>query len=339
MTSTVRTGAAADRAVALPMRIGIQGEAGSFSDSALTRLPGLVPDAVHFDDFGSVLAALDAGAIDRALLPVHNSLAGVVAPSLRAIAASDVRVEQELEIPVRLVLLGLPGAALAAITSAASHPVALAQCGRFFAHHTGVKPLAVHDTAGAARLVAEGRDPAAAAIASREAGEMHGLVPLAGDIQDRADNRTRFWLLARRRLAPLATEGVVAHLDRHVTAERGIMALRGATTVTDDSLPAMKEAVRELLGSLLERNALETDLVVSAVFSATPDLTCGFPALAAREAGWSSVPMLCTTEIAVPGALPRCIRVMLHVHAAPVRRPVHVYLREAKALRPDLERD
>lgn len=336
MTSTVRSGAAQGRVVTLPMRIGIQGEAGSFSDGALARLPGLVADAVHFDDFGSVLAALDAGTIDRALLPVHNSLAGVIAPSLRAIAASDVRVEQELEIPVRLVLLGLPGASLATITSAASHPVALAQCGRFFAHHKGVKAVAVHDTAGAARLVAEACDPAAAAIASREAGEMHGLVPLAGDIQDRADNRTRFWLLARRRLAPLS-EGVVAHLDRHVTPEGGVMALRGATTVADDSLSSMRDAVQELLASLLERNALETNLVVSAVFSATPDLTCGFPALAAREAGWSSVPMLCTTEIAVPDALPRCIRVMLHVHAKPVRPPVHVYLREAKGLRPDLD--
>jgi prephenate dehydratase len=336
MTSAARAASAEGRAPALRTRIGIQGERGSFSESALAGLPALVPDAVCFDDFGSVLAALDAGTIDRALLPVHNSLAGVVAPSLRAIAAHDLRVEEEVEVPVRLALLGLPGASLAGIATAASHPVALAQCSRFFAHCPSVEPVAAHDTAGAARLVAERGDLRAAAIASREAGELHGLVPLASDIQDRADNCTRFWLLARRRLAPHAAEGVVAHLDRHVTPEYGLAAVRGATTVPDDSSSAMKEAVRELLDTMLVRNGIATDEVVSAVFSVTPDLTSGFPALAAREAGWGSVPLLCTAEIAVPDALPRCIRVMLHVRVRPVRAPLHVYLRDARVLRPDL---
>ncbi|HEU4830131.1 MAG TPA: chorismate mutase, partial [Gemmatimonadales bacterium] len=219
---------------------------------------------------------------------------------------------------------------------AASHPVALAQCGRFFSHHPAVRPVPAHDTAGAARLVAQAGDPAAAAIASREAGEMHGLVPLATDIQDRADNCTRFWLLARRRLSPQAAEGVVGHLDRHVTPEHGVAALRGATTVPHDTMPAMREAVRELLESLLARNGTEMEEVVSAVFSVTPDLTSGFPALAAREAGWTSVPLLCTAEIAVPDALPRCIRVLLHVRSRRERSPVHVYLGDARSLRPDL---
>ncbi len=336
MTSMARAGAPPERALALHTRVGIQGERGSFSDGALARFPALVPDAVCFDDFGSVLAALEAGAIDRALLPVHNSLAGVVAPSLRAIAAHDLRVEEEIDVPVRLALLGLPGASLGGLVTAASHPVALAQCSRFFSHHPGVRPVAAHDTAGAARLVAERGDPGAGAIASREAGELHGLVPLALDIQDRADNCTRFWLLARRRLAPPALEGVAAHLDRQVTPEQGIVAIRGATTLTEDTVPAMKAAVRELLEAVLERNGISTEAVVSAVFSVTPDLTCGFPALAAREAGWTAVPLLCTAEIAVPGALPRCIRVMLHVSGRPVRAPVHVYLRDARILRPDL---
>jgi chorismate mutase len=166
---------------------------------------------------------------------------------------------------------------------------------------------------------------------------MYGLVPLETDIQDRTDNATRFWLLARRRLSPQSGDGVLAHLDRHVTPETGIAALRGATTVAADTAPAMKEAVRELLAALLERNGLRTDAVVSAVFSVTPDLTSGFPAMAAREAGWSSVPLLCAAEIAVPSALPRCIRVLLHVRVGARRSPAHVYLREARALRPDLE--
>jgi prephenate dehydratase len=337
MTSAARREARPERASALRITVGIQGEPGSFSDSALTQLSGLLTDPACFDDFGSVLAALDAGTVDRALLPVHNTLAGVVAPSLRAIAAYDLRVEAEVEIPVRLALLGLPGALLRDIATAASHPVALAQCARFFAHHPAVHPSAVHDTAGAARLVAATADPTTAAIASIEAGEMYGLTPLETDIQDRADNRTRFWLLARRRLSPLLPDGVVAHLERHVTPETGIAALRGATTVPADTQPAMAEAVRELLDQILERNRLGTEDVVSAVFSVTPDLTSGFPAMAAREAGWSSVPLLCAAEIAVPSALPRCIRVLLHVRAPGTWSPAHVYLREARTLRPDLQ--
>ena len=337
MTSAARLDAKQERAPSLRITVGIQGEAGSFSDAAVSRLPGLAADSVGFDDFGSVLAALDAGAVDRALLPVHNTLAGVVAPALRAIAAHDLRVEAELDVPVRLALLALPGTSLADIRTASSHPVALAQCARFLAHHAEIEPSAVHDTAGAARLVAQGGDRRAAAIASREAGEMYGLVPLESDIQDRADNSTRFWLLARRRLAPHSGDGVLAHLDRHVTQETGIAAVRGATTVATDTPEAMRDAVRELLGALLERNDLGMEGVVSAVFSVTPDLTSGFPAMAAREAGWSSVPLLCAAEIAVPAALPRCIRVLLHVRAREGRLPVHVYLREARTLRPDLE--
>ncbi|HEU4829938.1 MAG TPA: prephenate dehydratase domain-containing protein, partial [Gemmatimonadales bacterium] len=120
MTSSARIGAGMERAPALRTRVGIQGEPGSFSAGALARLPALAPDAVCFDDFGGVLAALDAGTIDRALLPVHNSLAGVVSASLRAIAAYDLRIEEELEVPVRLALLGLPGATLAGVVTAAS---------------------------------------------------------------------------------------------------------------------------------------------------------------------------------------------------------------------------
>lgn len=337
MTSAARLDPRHERAPALRITVGIQGERGSFSDAAVAQLPGLTADPVGFDDFASVLAALDAGTVDRALLPVHNTLAGVVAPSLRAIAAYDLRVEAELDVPVRLALLTLPGVSLAKIRTAASHPVALAQCVRFLAHHPGMHPLAVHDTAGAARLVAEAGDPSAAAIASCEAGELHGLVPLETDIQDRADNCTRFWLLARRRLSPQSDDGVLAHLDRHVTAEAGIAGVRGATTVPADTRPAMREAVRELLEALLERNGLGTGDVVSAVFSVTPDLTSGFPALAARELGWSSVPLLCAAEIAVPATLPRCIRVLLHVRPIAGRPPVHVYLRKARTLRPDLQ--
>lgn len=114
-------------------------------------------------------------------------------------------------------------------------------------------------------------------------------------------------------------------------------AIRGATTVEGDDPAAIREATREMLLVMLERNVLAAAHVISAIFTVTPDLTSEFPASAARELGWDDIPLLCTTEIPVPGALPRCIRVLMHVETA-VRRDVirHVYLRRASVLRPDL---
>ena len=87
----------------------------------------------------------------------------------------------------------------------------------------------------------------------------------------------------------------------------------------------------------MERNQLAPEQLVSCVFSATTDLNAQFPAVAARDMGLSRVPLLCTQEIDVPGALPRVIRVLLHYYAAPDHSPQHVYLREARSLRADLE--
>jgi len=114
-------------------------------------------------------------------------------------------------------------------------------------------------------------------------------------------------------------------------------AIRGATTVACDDPALIGEAVCEMLGTIVGENGLETDQIVSAWFTTTPDLRSVFPAAPARAMGWTEIPMMCASEIDVAGAQPRCIRVMLHVErpvgAAPVR---HVYLREAIALRPDL---
>lgn len=119
-----------------------------------------------------------------------------------------------------------------------------------------------------------------------------------------------------------------------------VRAVRGATTVAYDDSTLIGDAVRELLSAIVATNGIETEDIVSAMFTTTPDLRSVFPAKAARTLGWVDVPMMCASEIDVEGAQPRCIRVMLHVEravgAAPVR---HVYLREAVALRPDLCRD
>lgn len=115
-----------------------------------------------------------------------------------------------------------------------------------------------------------------------------------------------------------------------------VRGLRGATTVEADRAELIDDAVRELLVALLERNGLAVADVVSAWFTATPDLISDFPAKGARGLGWNQVPMLCAQEIDVEGALPRCLRVLLHVEVerATVLRPV--YLHDAWELRPDL---
>jgi chorismate mutase len=119
-----------------------------------------------------------------------------------------------------------------------------------------------------------------------------------------------------------------------------VRALRGATTVPRDTAEELGAATRELLAELLERNALDPSDVVSALFTLTPDLHSDFPARAAREMGWRDVPLICAVSVSVPGALRRCLRVLLHVETArPRAELVHVYLRDAAGLRPDLTGD
>ena len=116
-----------------------------------------------------------------------------------------------------------------------------------------------------------------------------------------------------------------------------VRAVRGATTVASDEPELVRAATRELLEAIVERNELTGDDLISAFFTVTGDLTSEFPALAAREMGWTDVPLLCALEIPVRGALPRCVRVLLHVASDQPRSAIeHVYLGPAVALRPDL---
>jgi chorismate mutase len=119
--------------------------------------------------------------------------------------------------------------------------------------------------------------------------------------------------------------------------ERKMRAVRGATTVERDDGALVVSATRELLAALIERNSIEDDQVISAIFTVTPDITSEFPARAARELGWVDVPLLCAMEIPTARGLTRCIRVLLHIETELPRSELrHVYLRNAKALRPDL---
>ena len=117
-----------------------------------------------------------------------------------------------------------------------------------------------------------------------------------------------------------------------------IRGIRGATTVSADEPHLILQATRELLEEILEENkGMQPEDVASAIFTVTDDLASTFPAQAAREMGWSQVPMLCAREIPVPNSLARVIRVLVHWNTKiPQSEITHVYLREAVKLRPDL---
>ncbi len=118
--------------------------------------------------------------------------------------------------------------------------------------------------------------------------------------------------------------------------QRLLRAVRGATTCEANTAEAIGVVTVELLGQLMERNGLDHDDVVSVIFTTSPDLTAAFPATAARSIGFGDVPLLCASEIDVPGSMRRCVRILLHVYADPAVPIHHVYLHDARALRDDL---
>ena len=114
-------------------------------------------------------------------------------------------------------------------------------------------------------------------------------------------------------------------------------AIRGAIQVDADDRDQILQGTAELVSAVLDRNAVDPTDLISIVFTATQDLTAEFPAYAARQMGLTDVPLLCTTEIAVPGAMPRVLRLLAHVETPLPRADIrHVYLRGAAALRTDL---
>lgn len=116
-----------------------------------------------------------------------------------------------------------------------------------------------------------------------------------------------------------------------------VRGLRGATTVDADTVEQVTARSQELMRRIMDRNELVEDDIVSVIFTATGDISSIFPATAIREIGFGAVPLLCAAEIAVPGSMPLCIRVLLHVHTTKTKDEIHhVYLHGAQGLRDDL---
>jgi chorismate mutase len=113
--------------------------------------------------------------------------------------------------------------------------------------------------------------------------------------------------------------------------------VRGATTVCENTREEILTATRQLVALMMRRNGIDPKDIASAIFTTTPDLDAEFPALAARQLGWLEVPLLCGHEMAIPGSLPRCIRVLVHWNTELSQSEIqHVYVRDAIKLRPDL---
>ena len=177
------------------MRVAYQGERGAFSESAVLRLLGEA-STMPFASFEEMFAAVRDGEADCCVAPIENSLAGSIHRNYDLLLESGLAIHGETNIRIVHNLLGRHGADVGALKRVYSHPVALAQCGRFFRAHPHLEPVPIHDTAGAVRIVMERGHAEEAAIASDRAGEIYGAATIAAGIEDHAQNFTRFLLVA-----------------------------------------------------------------------------------------------------------------------------------------------
>jgi len=177
-------------------RVAFQGERGAFSEEAALKLLGPEIELVPRRTFADLFNSLDLA--DYLLAPIENSIAGAVQPSVDLWRSSALRVLDEVEIKIEQHLIGCRGATFKTIETVQSHPVALAQCSRFFESHPRLKPLIADDTAGSVAEVIRLRDPKRAAIAGQRAAEIYEGTIIRKSIQDQSENYTRFILLSAK---------------------------------------------------------------------------------------------------------------------------------------------
>ena len=177
-------------------RVAFQGERGAFSEEAAVKLLGLEIELVPRKTFADLFNSLENHVADYLLAPVENSIAGVVQPSVDLLRSSSLSILDEVEIKIEQHLIGCPGASFETIETVQSHPVALAQCSRFFEANPQIKPSIADDTAGSVADVVRLRDPKRAAIAGERAAELYGGHIIRRSIQDQTENYTRFVLLS-----------------------------------------------------------------------------------------------------------------------------------------------
>ncbi|MDQ3516254.1 MAG: hypothetical protein M3403_05710, partial [Gemmatimonadota bacterium] len=227
--------------------VAFQGELGSFSEQAVhcTWEGAAIP--LPQRDSQRVVDAVARGAADFGVLPIANTIAGEVVENRSVIAGNHLlREEGTITLDIVQSLLAIPGARIPQLRSVASHPIALAQCSRFFAQHRHLRPVESYDTAGAARDVAAHRSLGEAAIASSAAAERYGLQVLLDDVSDSGENRTTFVILAadgtrssRRAKGRRDSESSETSVGK---IHARLHAIRGATTVRADNAAEICDA-------------------------------------------------------------------------------------------------
>jgi prephenate dehydratase len=180
------------------LSVAIQGERGSFSHAAALALLGTDVELVPCASFDALFEAARGGRVERALVPIENSLAGSIHENYdRLLRADSLHIVAEHQHRIAHCLIARPGASLASIRRVASHAVALAQCRRFFERHPQIEPLVAYDTAGSVQDLLRDGPATQAAIASRLAAELYGGQVLIEGVEDDPRNFTRFLLLSR----------------------------------------------------------------------------------------------------------------------------------------------
>jgi prephenate dehydratase len=177
-------------------RVAFQGERGAFSEQAAVDLLGEHIAPAPRPTFEALFAAINDDAADLILAPIENALAGSVHRSYDLLLESNLTIVGEVVIPIAMYLIGPPGAHFENVRSVESHPVALAQCERFFAEHPHIRRVVAEDTAGSVSNVVRAADPSRAAIAGLRAADVYGGELLREHLEDDRANFTRFLLLS-----------------------------------------------------------------------------------------------------------------------------------------------
>lgn len=182
--------------------VAFQGERGSFSEEAAYRLLGRGIRVLPCETFAATFENVTRGRANFCLVPIENTLAGSVYENFDLLLANNLHIVGEVSLRIVHNLIALPGTKRKDVRKVYSHPVALAQCSRFFAKNPQVERIIYYDTAGSVKMLAERRPPGAAAIASRIAAEVYQARILATHLEDHRENFTRFFLLSKTARVP-----------------------------------------------------------------------------------------------------------------------------------------
>jgi prephenate dehydratase len=200
-----------------PITVAIQGERGSFSEEAARELLGPEARVQTQETFVGLFRSVSAGECRFSLVPIENTLAGSVYENYDLLVENKLYIIAEFHLHIVHNLIAFPGTTLRNLRQVFSHPVALAQCEKFFRRHPKIKKMPFYDTAGSVKMLAEQRIHGGAAIASKSAAGVYGGHVLKTHIEDHQENYTRFLLLSRaRKVAPDADKVSIVFSTKNV---------------------------------------------------------------------------------------------------------------------------